>query len=70
MKDGKVLWTGEITVAKDGKARAVTVNGMDAKRKKFHCKAGYDKAEPSAAVGSARRTLITLSCGRRQRLRS
>ena len=44
MKDDKVLWTGEITVAKDGKTRTVTVNGTDAKGKKFHGKAVYDKA--------------------------
>ncbi len=44
LKDGKVLWSGEITVAKDGKSRSVTVNGTDAKGKKFHGKAFYDKA--------------------------
>lgn len=44
MKGGKVVWTGEITVAKDGKSRTVTVNGTDAKGKKFKGKAVYDKA--------------------------
>ena len=44
MKDGKVNWTGTITVAKDGKSRTVTVNGTDANGKKFHGKVFYDKA--------------------------
>jgi hypothetical protein len=43
MKNGKVVWTGTITVAKDGKSRTVTVNGTDAKGKKFTEKAVYDK---------------------------
>ncbi len=43
MKDGKVTWTGTITVAKDGKSRTVTVNGTDANGKKFKGKAFYDK---------------------------
>jgi hypothetical protein len=43
-KDGKTIWTGTITVAKDGKSRTVTVNGTDAKGKKFHNKVVYDKA--------------------------
>ncbi len=44
MKDGKVAWTGEIIVAKDGRSRTVTVNGTDAAGKKFHSKFVYDKA--------------------------
>jgi hypothetical protein len=44
MKDGKVLWTGQVTVSKDGKSRTVTVNGTDANGKKFTSKAVYDKA--------------------------
>lgn len=43
-KDGKMIWTGTITVAKDGKSRTVTVNGTDAQGKKFHSKVFYDKA--------------------------
>ncbi len=44
MKNGKVVWTGKITVAADGKSRTVTVNGTDANGKQFHSKAVYDKA--------------------------
>jgi hypothetical protein len=44
MKDGKVVWTGKITVATDGKSRTVTINGTDANGKKFKGKAVYDKA--------------------------
>ena len=44
MKNGKVMWTGHITVSKDGKSRTVTVNGTDANGKKFTSKAVYDKA--------------------------
>jgi hypothetical protein len=44
MKNGKVMWTGHITVAKDGKSRTVTVNGTDANGKKFTSKSVYDKA--------------------------
>src|SRR6266567_4612510 len=44
MKDGKVGWTGQITVAADGKSRTVTINGTDANGKKFKGKAVYDKA--------------------------
>ncbi len=42
-KNGKVAWTGQITVSKDGKSRTVTVNGTDATGKKFKSKAVYDK---------------------------
>ncbi len=44
MKNGKVMWTGHITVSKDGKSRTVTVNGTDANGEKFTSKAVYDKA--------------------------
>jgi hypothetical protein len=44
MKDGKIVWTGRITVAADGKSRTVTINGTDAQGKKFSGKAVYDKA--------------------------
>ena len=43
MKDGKIVWTGRITVAADGKSRTVTMNGIDANGKKFKGKAVYDK---------------------------
>jgi hypothetical protein len=42
-KDGKLVWSGRITVAKDGKSRTVTIHGTDAKGKKFTSKAVYDK---------------------------
>ncbi len=44
MKDGKVVWTGRITVARDGKSRTVTINGTNAEGKKFSGKAVYDKS--------------------------
>jgi hypothetical protein len=44
MKDGKMVWSGRITVAADGKSRTVTINGTDAKGKKFQGRAVYDKA--------------------------
>jgi len=44
MKDGKIVWTGTITVAADGKSRTVTLNGTGADGKKFKGKAVYDKA--------------------------
>jgi hypothetical protein len=43
-KNGKVAWTGQITVSKDGKSRTVSVNGTDANGKKFTSKAVYHKA--------------------------
>lgn len=43
-KDGKVFWTGRITVAPDGKSRTATINGTDVNGKKFSGKAVYDKA--------------------------
>ena len=47
MKDGKVLWTGRITVAADGKSRTVAINGTGADGKKFSGKVVYDKACPA-----------------------
>jgi hypothetical protein len=44
MKDGKVMWTGTITVSADGKSRTVSIHGTDANGKKFTSKAVYDKA--------------------------
>jgi hypothetical protein len=44
MKDGKIGWTGKITVAADGKSRTVIINGTDANGKKFKGKVVYDKA--------------------------
>jgi len=44
MKNGKVAWTGTITVSKDGKSRTVTIQGSDTSGKKFTSKAVYDKA--------------------------
>ncbi len=42
-KDGKMVWSGRIAVAADGKSRTVTINGTDEKGKKFSSKAAYDK---------------------------
>jgi hypothetical protein len=44
MKDGKLGWSGQITVSPDGKSRTVTINGTDEKGKKFKATAVYDKA--------------------------
>jgi hypothetical protein len=44
MKDGKIVWSGQITVSADGKSRTVTINGTGADGKKFKGKAVYDKA--------------------------
>ena len=43
MKNGKVVWTGTITVAKDGKSRTVTIHGTDSNGKKFTEEVVYDK---------------------------
>jgi hypothetical protein len=43
-KDGKLVWSGRITVSADGKSRTVTINGTGADGKKFSGKAVYDKA--------------------------
>jgi len=42
-KDGKVIVTGRIVVAADGKTRTVTTNGTDPQGKKFQSVAVYDK---------------------------
>src|SRR5438094_8069909 len=42
-KNGKVVATGTITVAKDGKSRLVNTSGTDANGKKVTDKAYYDK---------------------------
>ena len=42
-KDGKIVMTGQVVVADDGKSRTVTVTGSDANGKKFNGKAVYDK---------------------------
>ena len=42
-KGSKVVTTGTITVATSGKSRTVSVNGTDAKGKRFHTTAVYDK---------------------------
>ncbi len=42
-KDGRMVWSGRIAVAADGKSRTVTINGTDEKGKKFSSKAVYDK---------------------------
>ena len=42
-KGGKVTITGSIAVSADGKSRTVTINGTDAKGKKFSSTAVYDK---------------------------
>lgn len=44
MKDGKMVWSGRITVAANGKSRTVTINGTGADGKKFKANAVYDKA--------------------------
>lgn len=44
MKDGKMVWSGKISVAKDGKSRTVMVHGTGADGKKFTNKVVYDKA--------------------------
>jgi hypothetical protein len=43
-KDGKVAWTGRITVSADGKSRTVTMRGTGADGKGFSGKAVYDKS--------------------------
>src|SRR6266487_6055359 len=43
MKDGKVMWSGRIEVAADGKSRTATISGTDEKGKKFKSTAVYDK---------------------------
>ena len=42
-KDGKMAWSGRITVSKDGKSRTLNMNGTDAEGKKYKAKIVYDK---------------------------
>ena len=42
-KGGKVVATGKIVYAKDGKSRVVTVNGKSADGKRFRSSSVYDK---------------------------
>lgn len=42
-KDGKVMFTGTVTVSKDGKSRMVVTEGTDGNGKKWTDKAYYDK---------------------------
>jgi hypothetical protein len=42
-KNGKMVWSGRIAVAANGKSRTVSVNGTDANGKKFSGKAVYDR---------------------------
>ncbi len=42
-KAGKVVATGKIVYAKDGKSRVVTVNGRSADGKRFRSSSVYDK---------------------------
>jgi hypothetical protein len=42
-KGGKVVLTAHVVLAADGKSRTVTVNGTDAKGKKYKSVAVYDK---------------------------
>jgi hypothetical protein len=44
MKSGKMTWNGRSAVAKDGKSRALNMNGTGADGKKFKAKVVYDKA--------------------------
>jgi hypothetical protein len=44
-KAGKVVMTGTITVAKDGKSRVVRLTGTDANRQKFTDMTYYDKQQ-------------------------
>ena len=42
-KDGKVVATGQIVVAADGKSRTIKISGTSAKGKKFHSMGFYDR---------------------------
>ena len=42
-KDGKVIATGKVVIAADGKSRTLTTTGTDAAGKKTHSVAAYDK---------------------------
>jgi len=42
-KDGKVVWTGTVTVSEDGKSRVVNVSGTNADGTPFKSEVFYDK---------------------------
>ena len=42
-KGGKVILTGRVVVASDGKSRTVTTTATDSKGKKIHSTAAFDK---------------------------
>jgi len=52
-KAGKVVMTGTITVAKDGKSRVVRLTGTNANGQKFTDITYYDKQHYGASVGEA-----------------
>jgi hypothetical protein len=43
IRDGKVMWSGTITISKDGKTRTALLHSTDSKRKKFTVKKVYDR---------------------------
>lgn len=43
MKGGKVLWSGKVTVSRNGKSRVVTMVGKDENGKKSKSKAVYER---------------------------
>jgi len=43
MKGGKMTWSGQSIVAKDGKSRTLNMSGTDADGKKFKSKVVYEK---------------------------
>lgn len=43
MKGGKVLWTGRVTISRNGKSRVVTMVGRDENGKKRKSKAVYER---------------------------
>ncbi len=55
MKDGKIVWTGRITVAADGKSRTVTVNGTDANGEKFSTEGRLRQAVDTSRRSALRR---------------
>jgi hypothetical protein len=43
LQEGKVVWSGTITISKDGKTRTATLNSIDANGKKYTVKKVYDR---------------------------
>ena len=43
IRDGKVMWSGTITISKDGKTRTALLHSTDSKGKKFTVKKVYDR---------------------------